>query len=152
MVSAAPAHKLSSELKVQCFDHDPAVDTAIMTSADGGTTLKVQDMRDCDSLMVLVTSTVITDDGVTLLEIVAATDAAMTTPIVIKAHAATVNDAPADYSILECSDSDLQAAATAGLRYAAARITMGDALDEARVIYIAKLKRPALDSTASVQA
>ena len=104
-------------------------------------------MRDACNLLVTVAPTVIGGNGVTLLEIVAATDAAMTTPVQIKATPAVQADANGDYVVLECTDADLQAVSTDDLRYAAARITMATGTDEAVVTYIAKPKRAYKDLT-----
>lgn len=154
--STAPADKIQSNFQIQSFDHDPGATTAQQVSADGGTNGKVQDMRDVSSFMVLATPTVIGANGLTLLEIIAAAakDAndMLTTPVVVRAHAATVNDALGDYTILEISDQDLQELSTVDVRYASARLTMATATDEAVVIFIAKFKRPRLALTASVQA
>ena len=146
--TTAPADKISANFKIQQWDHDPGGTGAVIVSPDAGTTKRVIDMRDYSSFMLLVTPVVATSTGVTLIEIVAATDSAMTTPILVKAHAATVLDALDDYAELEITDQDLQELSTADLRYVAGRITMSNALDEARAFYIAKAKRPRLDLTA----
>ena len=154
MASAAPAHHLSATLQVQMFDHDPGRTDATITNAAGTTvaSIKGQDMRDVSHLLVAAAPTVIGGNGLTLLEIVAATDTSFTTPVVIKASAAVVNDANGDYTVLECTAEDLQAVSTADLRYAAARLTMATGTDEAVVTYVAQSKRPRLNLTTSVQA
>jgi len=60
----------------------------------------------------------------------------MTTNLtVIKTSGAVVADALDDFVVLECSAEEISQLGN-GLRYAAARITMANAADEAKVVYI----------------
>lgn len=136
MASAVTTSKLFSEMKIQMFDHDPGATTAIITSPDGGTTKRVADMRDYEYFGVLAALTVIgSSSGITKVEIVAATDSAITTPVVVKDSGTVDADAIGDYVALECTVEEL-AALGSGLRYLAARITCSHAGDEACVTYI----------------
>ncbi len=73
-VSTAPADRLTANLKVVPYDHDPAATTAVITSPDGGTTIRTLDMRDYKSFMAVAMTTIAAANGLQLLEIVAATD------------------------------------------------------------------------------
>lgn len=146
-VSAAPLAQMTAELNAALYDHDPGADTATLL---GGGTPIVVDMLGHSTLLVIAMTTISgAGQGIQLLEIVAATDAAITTPVVVRAHAATVADATGDYVVLEITDADLNVTGTDNLRYACARLTMDDATDEACVAYIAKPKRPMTGLTAT---
>ena len=139
MPSTAPADKLTSNLRVRSFDHDPGATTAVLLTA--GESSAYQDMRDADCLLVVACASIVAGDGITLLEIVADDNTAFSSPTVIKAHAASATDAVGNFIVLEISDQDLQAVGEDGLRYATARLTNADATDEAIVTLIAGLKR-----------
>ena len=131
--------KLFSKLKVQLFDHDPGATTAIVTSPDGGTTIRTVDMRGCRNFGVLAMSSTLTGNGITKLEIIAAALATMASPEVIKDSGTVAADAVGDYVGLECSAEEVaQKASDTGkaLRYVAARITCHNAADEAVVLYL----------------
>lgn len=133
MASAVATEKLFSSHKIAMYDHDPGATTAIITSADGGTTKQYVDGRDGENFAVLAKPTV--GGSITKLEIVAATDVAFTTPVVVKDSGVVAADALADYVALECTAAEV-AHLGADLRYLAGRITMGTATDEAAVTYI----------------
>lgn len=141
-VSAAPLDRMESMATRQVWDHDPGGTGAVIVSPDGGTTIRTIDMRDYTDFLVIAIPHTIGGNGVTLLEIVAATDAAMTTPVVVRAHAATVADALGDYVVLSIQQSDLAATGTEDLRYVAGRLTCATGTDEVLVYYEALPKRP----------
>ena len=140
MASLVTSDKLSSTLKVASYDHDPGATTAIITSPDGGTTKRVQDMRDFAHFMVMAKPTIVAAGCLTKLEIVAATDSAITTAVVVKDSGTVAADALNDYVMLECTVDEL-AHLGENLRYLAARLTMATSTDEACVTYIAGAAR-----------
>jgi len=147
MASAVGTDKLLSNLLVQIWDHDPAVNTVKVTTPDGGTTERWVDLRDYDKFAAAVCATVFGGTGPVLLEIVASeaedeTDASVT---IIKTSGAIVLNALAEWYILECTAEEvvqLGEAAGYNLRYVAARITTQNAGDEAVVVYLATPRRP----------
>lgn len=141
MASAVSTDKLQSRMYFAAFDHDPNGTSATITTPDGGTTLRYVDMRDYCNFAVCVAPSVIAG-SVTKVEIVAATDAAFTTPVVIKDSGTVAADANGDYVIQECSSEDLKAVSTDDLRYVAARITHSTGTDESVVFYLATPKNP----------
>lgn len=147
MASALSTDKLQSRLFVAAYDHDPGGTSATIASPDGGTTKKYVDMRDYCNLLVCVAPSVIAG-SVTKVEIVAATDAAFTSPVVVKDSGTVAADANGDYVIEECSTDDLVDAGT-NLRYAAARVTHSTGTDESVVFYVATPKNPADGTSAT---
>lgn len=148
MASAIATDKIFSRCLLQGIDHDPGVTTAVIASPDGGTTKKYVDMRDYVNFAVLAIPSIVGGGGLTLLEIVAATDAAFTTPVQIKTSGVVAADAMGDYVVLECDEADLIASGT-DLRYVAARLTNATNTDEVKVVYFAEAKRPTDGLTAT---
>lgn len=145
MASPQSSSKLLSEFLIASYDHDPGATTAVITSPDGGTTLRYVDMRDYSVFGVLATSTAMTGAGITKVEIVASATAAFSSVTVIKDSGTVAADALGDYVLLECTAEEVaQEGADAGvdLRYVAARITEANSADEAVIVYIGKAKRP----------
>lgn len=136
MASAVDTQRLQCCLRVRSFDHDPGATTAIITSADGGTTKQYEDMSVFTKFMAIAKPTIVAAGGLTKLEIVASTDAAFTTPVSVKDSGTVAADALNDNVVLECTAEELKALG-ASLRYVAARLTMATATDEACVTYIA---------------
>ena len=141
MVSPIATDKCLTRNKYHVVDHDPGGTGAVLASPDGGTTPDFLDMRDYVDFVAIASPSVVGGNGITKMEIVAATDTAFTTPVVIKDSGAIQADALGDYVILECDEQDLIASGTS-LRYVAARLTMATGTDEAKVIYVATAKRP----------
>lgn len=150
MASALSVSKLFSGAAIAAYDHDPGATTAVITSPDGGTTKRAADMRDYDGFAVIAKPTVVGGGGLTLLEIIAAEDSALTTNVTqVKTSGTVAADALDDYVVLECLASEL-AQLGANLRYVGARLTMATATDEASVVYIrhrAKYAKDALTAT-----
>ncbi len=139
MSSAVDSQKISSEFSVNMYDHDPGATTAIVTSPDGGTTLRTVDMSLWSRFFAMAMVTVPATGALTKLEIIAAAAATMASPEVIKDSGTLVADAVEDRARLECTAEEIaQIARTSGkrLRYAAARLTMSNAGGEAVVTYI----------------
>lgn len=139
MASAQASMKLFANAQIEIWDHDPGVNTALVVSPDGGTTLRYVDLRDYEGFAVVAMSSTLTGAGINLLEIVAADDADGTNATIIKTSGAVVCDAVGDYVVEECSAEEiaqLSEAAGYDLRYVAARLTCANAADEAVVTYI----------------
>jgi aspartokinase len=139
MATGVTSQKLASKLAIESYDHDPGATTAVVTSADGGTTPKWVAMANYGAFGVIAKPTVVAANGITLLEIVAATDAAGTDVTVVLAHAASITDALTEYVWLECTDEQVKevgAAAGKNFTHVAARLTMATNTDEACVTYI----------------
>jgi len=150
MASAVDTQSFEARYKCEPLDHDPGGTTAIVVSADGGTTKHPVDMKDCSEFIAQVKPTVVGGNGITLFEIIASAATAMSTPTIVKTTGAIQLDALSDYATLSCTDDEVRFLG-ATLRYVTARITMATGTDEACVIQIEKLKRKVLDSTTAVQ-
>ena len=140
MASPQGSQSFASNHKVTIWEHDPGGTSAVLVSPDGGTTVRSQDMRDFRffGLGVMVT---IATTGPTLVEIVSADDADLSTGVnVIKATATVAMDAVGDWVWLECTSEEIQQESTDGAdtnRYVGGRITCGNNGDEAIAVYIA---------------
>lgn len=140
MPSALALSKLMTELKLQMFDHDPGATTAIVTSPDGGTTKRVVDFASYTHLLVAAKPSIVAAGGLTLLEIIAADDSAMSANVTVVKTTTIAADSLNDYVVLECSAEEVAQLSAAGgfaLRYVAARLTMATNTDEAVVVYLA---------------
>lgn len=143
MASAIATDKFLTNFSLQIWDHDPAVNTAVICSPDGGTTKRYVDLRDYDHFVAAVTPGALTGAGPTLLEIVASDTITFGNVVVIKTSGVIAADALGDWYALECSAEEVQHLATTyNLRYVAARVTEANAADEAVVVYIAHARRP----------
>lgn len=151
MASAVASQHIRSNFLFQVWDHDPGATTAVIVSADGGTTPKFVDMRTLTHFGVIAIQTVIgSSSGITKLEIIAATDTAGTNATVIKDSGTVDADALADWLMEECNESEVAQAATAAgldLRYVAGRLTSSNSGDEAIAVYVGLPKRHYLDRT-----
>src|SRR5262245_21645244 len=79
MASSVSVEHLRSRIFAKSYDHDPGATTAILASPDGGTTPWVFDMRDYpDGLMAIVKPSIVGGNGITLVRIMAYSDAAAT--------------------------------------------------------------------------
>lgn len=139
MASAIDTQHMRSRMIAKSFDHDPGATTAIVVSPDGGTTKRVVDMRDADHFMVGAMVTIVAAGGMTKLEIIASAAADMSSPVVVKDSGTIAADAVGDQAWQECSAEEIrQLSSEAGVdyRYAAGRITMATATDEAVATYI----------------
>lgn len=140
MASAVTTAKFSANAAVGMYDHDPGATSAVIVSADGGTTKISADMRDYEEFMVVAMSSTLTGAGITKLEIVAADDSTMATNLtVIKDSGVVAADAVGDYVVQECTAEEIAQLSAAGgydLRYVAGRLTCANAADEAVVTYI----------------
>lgn len=153
MATAVTSQKIASTHAIESYDHDPGATTAVVTSPDGGTTQRWVAMRDFDYFGVQARPTVVAANGITLLEIVGATDSAGTNVTVILAHAASVTDSLNEYVWLEVTASQVNEvgrAAGFAFTHVAARLTMATNTDEANVTYIRTgAKRAYRDMTAT---
>lgn len=138
MATAVTTNKFAPRHAQESYDHDPGATTAVVTSADGGTTPKWVALRDYEGFQVQARPTVVAGNGITLLEIVAATDSAGTDVTVVLAHAASTTTTLAKYLNLEVTAEQVKevgVAAGKNFTHVAARLTMADATDEANVTY-----------------
>lgn len=140
MASALSSEKIGSALFLASYDHDPGATTAVITSADGGTTKKSLDLSLFDGFGVLAKPNIVGGGGLTKLEIIAADDSALTTNVVVVKDSGTIAaDALADNAWLECTAEEVAQLSSAGgyaSRYVGARLTMATNTDEATVTYV----------------
>lgn len=153
MATGVTSQKLASTMKVEAFDHDPGATTAVVTSPDGGTTPRYVALENYNVFGVVAKPTVVGGNGITLLEIVAATDSAGTDVTVVLAHAATVANSLDEYVWLEVTAAQVKEcgdAAGKAFTHVAARLTMATNTDEASVVYVRAFPRyPTLGLTAT---
>ncbi len=145
MASAAQVEKLSANLKTRAWHHDPNATTPQIVTPDGGTTLRIEDMRDASVFGVAAMLTAKGAAGaITQLEIVASAAVDMSNPVVIKDSGTIAANALGDWAFVECSQAELAQLSSSQpqLRYAAGRLTCADATDEAAVTYISTPDRP----------
>lgn len=137
MASAVDTEKIGSGMFIRSYDHDPGATTAVITSPDGGTTIRTLDMSDYGNFAVIAMLSVKVGNGITKLEIIADGDGTFdgADVVVIKDSGTVAADAVGDCVFLECAASEL-APLGSTLRYVAARITCHNAGDEAVVTYI----------------
>lgn len=151
MASPQGSDKIRSTIKIAMYDHDPGATTAIITSADGGTTKQYLDMRDYLNFSVAAALTVPgTSGAITKLEIVASATTDFANVVVVKDSGAVDADAAGDWLIEECTAEEVAQLGTdnsAELRYVAGRLTMDAADAEASVTYIAIPRYPRKDLT-----
>lgn len=133
MASAVSTEKIFANAKIAMYDHDPGATTAVIVSGDGGTTKRYVDGRDAENFAVVAMLSL--GSAITKLEIVASSDVAFTSPVVVKDSGAVAADAVGDYVALECTAAEVAPLGT-DLRYLAGRLTQTTATDEAVVTYI----------------
>lgn len=127
-VSNQTVSKLFSTKALTAYRHEP-----------GNTTPAVPawaDMRDFEHFGALVLATALTGDGVTKLELVAATSAAGDGLKVITTH--TPDPAPetvGDYVVIEGTAEQIRQCGV-GYRYAGVRVTIQNSADKTAVFYI----------------
>lgn len=141
MATSVATNKSLTENKIEIWDHDPGVTTALITSPDGGTTIRTVDMANFSHITVAAMVTIPAAGALTLLEIVASETANMAAAINVKTSGVIAADAVGDWAALEASAqeiADLGARNGVNLRFAAARLTMSNAGAEAVVTHLAK--------------
>lgn len=155
MASALDSQKIGSSLIVRSYDHDPGATSAVVTSADGGTTKILWDAKEICDFMVIAKPNIVGGNGITKLEIVAFIDGDSTgagTAYVIKDSGAVVADALDDNVVEECTVGEIAQIGTdngVSLRYVGARLTMATNTDEATVTYVGTPKRAYKNLTAT---
>jgi hypothetical protein len=148
--SAVSSQKILDRNKIEMGLHVPAD-----TSANIHSVLSYVDLRDYDSFAVVVEPTTVAanSNGVTLVEIVAATESNGTSATQIKTSGAIALSSTTYYQVLEClaeEIAELGRASSLALRYVGARITCDSANSRAACTYIRGLaKNQHLDLTAS---
>jgi hypothetical protein len=139
MATAVTSQKFASTHAMELYDHDPGATTAVVTSPDGGTTQRWVAMRDFAGFSVMAKPSVVAANGITLLEIVGATDSSGTNVTVVLAHAASITDSLNEYVFLEVTAeqvNEVGKAAGYNFTHVAARLTMATNTDEAVVAYV----------------
>jgi hypothetical protein len=90
VASSVATDKVAANWFIKNYDHDPAVDTVLVLSADGGTTQKWIDLRDYDHVAYLAVPTAGTGPNITLFEIIASETETTTNAVQIKTSGAVV--------------------------------------------------------------
>lgn len=134
MASPQASDKLTANLKVNHYDHDPANSTV-------ATDVGWVDMRDYETIMITTFASALTGLGVTAFTIQGNSESDGTgTDAEIKAHAVgSAPDAVGDWLVLECTAKELaqeSTSTTGALRYVSAKLTCANAADEQVVTYI----------------
>lgn len=131
MASAQNPVKLTSEIAVDNYLHDPA-------DATVATKIAWADMRDFEKFLCKVTC--VDAAIVTFKLFVSGSSTGADTPVEIRAHATpTTADAAGDSLVLECTSEELAALATATCvhpRYVSAEVDMDTNTDKAVVTYV----------------
>jgi hypothetical protein len=155
MVSAIASERIGSNLFHKNYDHDPDSTNATLGAPDAGTTPWVMAAKDFEAFGVEVRPTVLAAGAVTKVELVAASNAALSSNLtVIKDSGVVAADALADVVFVECLASEIkQLAEAAGvsLAYVGVRITASNAGLEANISFIGlrpRFPRSGLTATA----
>lgn len=138
MASTVDTQKLGSRAFRAMYDHDPGGTSAVITSPDGGTTIRTIDLGKFSKFLAMAALTVPgTSGAITKLEIIASAASDMSSPEVIKDSGTVDADAAGDWLKEECTAeevADIAASSGKALRYVAARLTM-DADDAEACVY-----------------
>ena len=138
MASALTTKKFSAKNAVVSWDHDPGTTNALITSPDGGTTKRYVALRDYEVFAGVVMAT-IAATGPTLVEIVAAEDAAGTHETAIVSSGTVAADAVGDGVFIECTAAQVKEVGDAAgytFTHVGIRITCGNSGDECCATYI----------------
>lgn len=139
MASAVTSQKLASNNAVLSYDHDPGATSAQIVTPDGGTTKRLVAMALYEWFGVAaMTSVSASSSGMTLVDIVGATDSAGTNATTIVSSGAVVADAVGDFVFVECSAAQVKEVGDAAgytFTHVGARITCSNSGDEAVVTY-----------------
>ena len=140
MASAVTSEKIGSKVWMKSYDHDPGSTSPIIVTPDGGTTKRYTEM-DAGLFGVMLMQTVVAGGGTgtTLVDIVAAEDAAGTNVTTVVSSGAVQADAVGDIVFVECTAAQVKEVGdAAGFRFThvGARITSNNAGDEAVVTYL----------------
>lgn len=153
MASAVTTSKLFANMAMITYDHDPGSTAAMITSPDGATTKRYLAIRDYEYFGGLSMSTIATG-GPTLVDIVAAEDAAGTNATTIVSSGTVAADAVGDFVAVECTAEQIrEVGAAAGYTFThfGVRLTCANSGDECAVTYIrggAKFPQSALTANA----
>src|SRR5688572_14171087 len=113
MASALSVEHLRARLFAKSYDHDPGATTAKLASPDGGTTPWAWDLKDFpDGFMAIVKPSIVGGNGITLVRLLAFSDAALTANSTeVKTSGAVQLDdlstAGGDQVVLECLASEV---------------------------------------------
>lgn len=147
MATAVTSQKVASTHAIEAYDHDPGATTA--TVVTNGTLIRWVPMRDFGVFAVLAKPSIVAAGGLTLVEIVGATDSAGSDIEVILSSGTVAADALDDYVFLEVTDEQVNEVGNAAghkFTHVAARLTMATNTDEASVVYIRWLPKRAYNA------
>ena len=136
MASAVSSSYFADTVFLKSYDHDPGATTAVLTSPDGGTTIRYLDLRSYSRFAVMARPTIVGGGGLTKLEIVASATTDFSSVTVVKDSGTVAADSTNDEVFAECSAEEVQHLGST-LRYVAARLTQATNTDEATVTYLA---------------
>jgi hypothetical protein len=146
-------NKLSANNSIECLAHVPASASATVCTPDGGTTKQWRPVTAYGGFGVSACNVALTGNGLTLLEIVGATDATGSNTTVILSSGALTGTAVGNGAFLEVGTiqvTEVGKAAGLNLTHVAARLTVASSSDKAAVTYIRRDPRhPASGLTAA---
>ena len=148
MATAVTSKKLFANSAIITWDHDPGGVTAIITSPDGGTTKRLVALKDFEGFAVICMTTIATG-GVTLVDIIGATDSSGTNATTVVTSGTVVADAVGDVVVVECTAAQVRevgSSSSFNFTHVGARITCSNAADEAAVTYIRWMPRFGYDA------
>jgi hypothetical protein len=139
-----PSVQLSSKFfdnnLVKSYFHAPAATSAQIVTPDCGTTKKIVDMQIFQGFAAIAETILLVGNGITLMEIIASDDAAMTVNVEqIKTSGAIGTNVIGSKVVLECTAEEVSGAGNPqGFkpRYVAVRLTLQNAGDKCAVTYI----------------
>jgi hypothetical protein len=137
MASAVTTQKLGARNAIEALAHVPASASATVVTPDSGTTKYWRDMRDFEWFFFAAANHTLTGNGITLLEIVAATDNAGTGIVVIASSGTLSGTGVGNGGCLEIQAAQLrEVGGSTALRYVAGRITVANSSDKCAVTYV----------------
>ncbi len=134
MATAVTSAKISPNMALKLYDHDPGASTAIVVSADGGTTKNYLSVVGYEGFGLLVMNSVSTSSsGPTLVEIIAAESSTGTNATAILTSGTIASVTVGDNIWLEVTASQINEVGTAAgyhFTHCTGRITCSNSGDE----------------------
>jgi hypothetical protein len=153
MASAATPQIIGAESSFEIFVHVPGASTAQVLTPDSGTTRIWRSMTTFGLFGVAAANAVLVGSGLTLLEILGATDSTGSNPTVISSSGALTGSSLNNGAFLEVTSAQIRevaAAANLSLTYITGRLTMQNSGDKAAVSFLrTRAIRPANNLTAA---
>lgn len=138
MATAVTSNKIASNFSIIPYDDDPGATTA--TVVTDGTTARWVSMVNWGNFAGIVFPTIVGGGGVTLVEIVAATDSSGTNVTAVLSSGTVAADAAlVDYVFIECTAEQIKevgVAAGYNFTHVALRVTNATNTDENVAVYI----------------